>query len=99
MTKEQLKENYERVLSQIRELDPEHRVTLLLATKTQSVEDINYLISLGAVAIGENRVNEIREKYESLDKSASLPYNERARSRKRDILLRTLYIINRKETA
>ena len=72
MTKEQLKENYERVLSQIRELDPEHRVTLLLATKTQSVEDINYLISLGAVAVGENRVNEIREKHKSLDKSASL---------------------------
>ncbi len=72
MTKEQLKENYERVLSGIRELDPSGKVTLLLATKTQSTEDINYLISLGAAVIGENRVNEIREKYDGLDKRASL---------------------------
>ena len=72
MTKEQLKENYSRVLAEIRELDPEGKVSLLLATKMQSAEDINYLISEGATLIGENRVNEIREKYDALDKSASL---------------------------
>lgn len=72
MTKEQLKENYNRVLSEIRELDPCGRVSLLLATKMQSAEDINFLISEGATLIGENRVNEIREKYDALDKGASL---------------------------
>ena len=72
MTKEQIRLNYEKILQGIRELDPEGNVKLLIATKTQSVEDINYLISLGADLVGENRVNEIREKYEGLDKRASL---------------------------
>jgi len=72
MTKEQIKSNYEKVLSSIKELDPEGKVRLLIATKTQSAEDINYLISLGADLVGENRVNEVREKYEELDKRASL---------------------------
>jgi len=72
MTKEQLKENYEATLKKIRELDKEGRVRLLIATKTQSVEDINFLISLGVTLIGENRVNEVREKYDTLNKRASL---------------------------
>lgn len=72
MTKEQIKLNYEKVLRSIKELDKEGKVKLLIATKTQSAEDINYLISLGADLIGENRVNEIREKYELLDRRASL---------------------------
>ena len=72
MTKEQIKLNYEKVLRSIKELDKEGKVKLLIATKTQSAEDINYLISLGADLIGENRVNEVREKYELLDRRASL---------------------------
>jgi len=72
MKKEQLIENYKRVLAEIKALDPRGRVTLLLATKTQSAEDINCLISEGAEFIGENRVNEIRDKYDALDKRASL---------------------------
>lgn len=72
MTKEQIKSNYEKVLNEIRALDKEGKVKLLIATKTQSVEDINYLISLGADLVGENRVNEVREKYDMLDKKASL---------------------------
>ncbi len=72
--KQQIKENYESVLSKIKALDKEGRVTLLSATKMQSVEDINYLISLGCGCIGENRVNELLEKYESYDKSAELHF-------------------------
>lgn len=72
MTKEEIRRNYESTLAKIRELDPKGRVRLLIATKTQSAEDINYLISLGADLIGENRVNEVREKFDALDKSASL---------------------------
>ena len=74
MTKEQIKENYFKLLARTKELDKDGRVTLLIATKTQSTEDINYLISLGANVIGENRVNEVREKYDDLDKSASLHF-------------------------
>jgi pyridoxal phosphate enzyme (YggS family) len=60
------------VVRSIREIDKEGKVKLLIATKTQSTEDINYLISLGADLIGENRVNEVREKYDMLDRRASL---------------------------
>ncbi len=71
---EQIKKNYEGVLCSIKEIDKEGRVTLLCATKTQTVEDINYLISLGCKCIGENRVNELLEKYDSYDKSAELHF-------------------------
>lgn len=74
MSKESIKEGYEAVLAKIRALDKEGKVTLLAATKMQSAEDINYLISLGVSAIGENRVNELLEKYEAYDKSASLHF-------------------------
>ena len=40
----------------------------------QTPEDINYLISLGADIIGENKVNELLEKYEQYDKRASLHF-------------------------
>ncbi len=69
-----LKENYLNVKKRIEELDPEKRVSLLLATKTQSTDDINYLISEGVKIIGENRVNELVEKYEGYDKSAELHF-------------------------
>lgn len=74
MTHNELKQNYESVLSKIRALDPNGRVTLLLATKMQSADDINYLIELGARVIGENRVNELLEKYDSYDKRASVHF-------------------------
>lgn len=74
MSFEQIKENYEAVLEKIKRLDPDGRVTLLAATKQQSVEDINYLISLGVDTIGENRVNELLEKYDGYDKRAAVHF-------------------------
>ena len=44
-------------------------VTLLAATKTVSAEYINYAASLGLRLMGENRVNELLEKYDAIDKS------------------------------
>lgn len=72
MKEQIIKENYERISKEIKELNK--NVTLLAATKMQTVEDINYLISLGCTHIGENRVNEVLEKYDSYDKSASLHF-------------------------
>lgn len=72
MKEQIIKENYERISKEIKELNK--NVTLLCATKTQCTEDINYLISLGCTHIGENRVNEVLEKYDSYDKSASLHF-------------------------
>ena len=72
MKKELIKENYQKIVEEIKQLGS--NVTLLCATKTQSVQDINYLISLGCEHIGENRVNELLEKYEGYDKSAQLHF-------------------------
>lgn len=72
MKKQLIKENYERISKEIFELNKD--VTLLCATKMQSYEDINYLISLGCKYIGENRVNELLEKYDYYDKSAELHF-------------------------
>lgn len=73
MSFETIKANYSAVLDRIKALGGEG-VTLLVATKTQSVEDINYLISLGCNTIGENRVNELCEKFEGYDKRASVHF-------------------------
>ncbi len=42
-------------------------VTLCAATKTRTPEEINHLPSLGITTIGENRVQELLEKYDRLD--------------------------------
>ena len=72
MKEQIIKENYEKISQEIKELNKD--VIFLCATKMQTVEDINYLISLGCKHIGENRVNELLEKYESYDKSAELHF-------------------------
>ena len=72
MKEQIIKENYERISNEISEMNK--NVTLLCATKMQAVEDINYLISLGCKYIGENRVNELLEKYEQYDRRAELHF-------------------------
>lgn len=43
-------------------------ITLLAATKTVPVEVINHAIRLGVDFIGENRVQELEEKYDRLER-------------------------------
>lgn len=45
-------------------------VTLLAVTKTRSAEEINEIINLGIVNIGENRVQELMEKYDKISPKA-----------------------------
>ena len=71
---EKIKAGYEAVLSRLSPYTKDRKITVLAATKMQSVEDINYLISLGVDTIGENRVNELLEKYEAYDKRASVHF-------------------------
>ena len=59
-----IRENMTRIMSQL----PEN-VTLLAATKTVPAKYINYAATLGLKVIGENRVNELLEKYDEIDKS------------------------------
>lgn len=69
-------ENYKRVKHQVEEAalkagrDP-GEITLLAATKTVPVEVVNHAVSRGLTNLGENRVQELLEKYEALDKAHS----------------------------
>lgn len=62
-TKAEIKENIQKVLSEL-----DGRARLLLATKTVPAELINYAVTCGTYLIGENRVQELLEKYDALDK-------------------------------
>ena len=61
--RKEIKEKIENVL---KELDG--RARLLLATKTVPAELINYAVTCGTNLIGENRVQELLEKYPRLDR-------------------------------
>lgn len=74
MDKQELINRYNTVVNKIKEISGGREVSLLLATKTQAPEDINVLIDMGCAYIGENRVNELMEKYESYDKRAELHF-------------------------
>ncbi len=59
----QIKENIERITAEIN-----GRAALLAATKTIPPEIINYAADCGIRLIGENRVNELLEKYDRIDR-------------------------------
>ena len=71
MDKAQLQSNYQAVLENVKKYEG---AKLLLATKMQGCEDINFLIEQGAYLIGENKVNELLEKYEGYDKRAEIHF-------------------------
>lgn len=74
MDKETLKRNYEKVCADIATHDRTGKAKLLIATKMQNADDINYVCSLGDCIIGENKVNELLEKYDSYDKTKELHF-------------------------
>lgn len=66
---EQVKSALGGVLSRIRSLSDGREVELLLATKTVPAEVINYVAeNCGVSLIGENKAQELTEKYDALDK-------------------------------
>ncbi|MBQ4316695.1 MAG: YggS family pyridoxal phosphate-dependent enzyme [Clostridia bacterium] len=62
--KQQVAENIRRIKAELN-----GRARLLAATKTVPPEMINFAIEQGIDLIGENRVNELLEKYEFIDRS------------------------------
>ena len=60
--KQSIKDNYLEITENIKKVANNREVILLAATKTVSVENINYSISLGINYIGENRVQEFLSK-------------------------------------
>ncbi len=73
LEKKTIKENIDKVLAEVKtaaEKSGRHAedISIVLATKTQSAEKINYACSCGINIIGENRVQELLAKYDKLDK-------------------------------
>ena len=62
--KKQIKQNLRRIKEEIGDRD----VVLLAATKMNSPELINYAIECGITHIGENRVQELLDKYDDISK-------------------------------
>ena len=63
-TKDQIKENIKKIFSVA-----DGKAQVLAATKTVPAELINYAADCGITLIGENRVNELLQKYDEIDKS------------------------------
>ena len=74
MDKESLVKNYHDVLDEVKKYSGGRDVSLLIATKQQTTEDINCLVEAGACLIGENKVNELLGKYEGYDKRAEVHF-------------------------
>ena len=61
-----IEENVKKLLSEIGENPFGEKVTLVAAVKTQTVEDINRAIAAGITDIGDNHVQELRDKYDGI---------------------------------
>ena len=61
-----IEENVKKLLEEIKENPFGEKVTLVAAVKTQTVEDINRAISAGITDIGDNHVQEFRDKYDGI---------------------------------
>lgn len=69
--KSEIKENIDLIRAEIAEAEKVspygQKAVLLAATKTRTPEEINWAIKCGITDIGENRVQELVEKYDAID--------------------------------
>lgn len=61
-----IEENVKKLLAETGENPFSEKVTLVAAVKTQTVEDINRAIAAGITDIGDNHVQEFRDKYDGI---------------------------------
>lgn len=61
-----IEENVKKLLTETGENPFGEKVTLVAAVKTQTVEDINRAIAAGITDIGDNHVQEFRDKYDGI---------------------------------
>lgn len=61
-----IEENVKKLLAETAENPFGEKVTLVAAVKTQTVEDINRAIAAGITDIGDNHVQEFRDKYDGI---------------------------------
>ena len=62
-----IEENVKRLLKEAGENSFGEKVTVVAAVKTQTVEDINRAIAAGITDIGDNHVQEFRDKYDAIE--------------------------------
>lgn len=61
-----IKANVKRILNELGLNSRGERITLVVATKTRTAEEINRALAAGITDIGENRVQEFTQKYEAV---------------------------------
>lgn len=62
-----IEQNVKKLLAEIPKTNPfGEKITLVAAVKTQTVEDINRAVSAGITDIGDNHVQELRDKYNGI---------------------------------
>ena len=73
-----IEQNYKTIISNIdsamSDSGRKDKVRLLAVTKTVDADRINYAASLGATLIGENKVQELLDKYDKLDPSIEVHF-------------------------
>ena len=75
-----LKDNVEKIQNELHKINSNAKI--LAATKTVPCEIINQLYDLGIHDIGENKVQELLEKYENIDKRLNLHFIGRLQKNK-----------------
>ena len=77
-TVQNVRETFEKIANAAKEAgrDPSE-IRLMAVTKTVAPEKINEAIEAGCDLLGENKVQELLEKYESYDKRAEIIDNKR----------------------
>ncbi len=66
-----IEQNVKNLLAEVPEFNPfGERVTVVAAVKLQKSEDINRAVSAGITDVGDNHVQEFRDKYEQVSKEA-----------------------------
>ena len=89
MENEDLKRNIDTILAEIN-----GRATLLAATKTRDADTINAIYDMGVHTIGENRVNELMEKYPYLDKRFDIHFIGRLQRNKAKYIVGKVSLIH-----
>ena len=69
-----MKDKLDIIKGEIERIKPLSEVTVLVATKCVEAERIDALYDLGITEIGENRVQELLEKFDFVKKSGSYRY-------------------------
>ena len=89
MENAELRQNIDTLLAEI-----DGRATLLAATKTRDAETINAIYDMGVHTIGENRVNELMEKYPYLDKRFDIHFIGRLQRNKAKYIVGRVSLIH-----